>query len=225
MNKVSQWIQNGAGVEEGLRLLSEYAPDPYTERLVRLNPTRYGYLLTKQLQKFAEQSEIEIQVAIKERNNFRKQWPFLSDPDCPYELKILAADKITAYQNYASGHKELFSCSTPEECFECAKKIIKNFTENRKITSEFAYFKEHGVCLGKHPIFSEMERISEVRALPISELFRRKRNLENSIWRIKYEIAKNDKPHLLTSREDRLESKKRELQEIERMIADYDRRK
>ena len=70
-----------------------------------------------------------------------------------------------------------------------------------------------------------MERISEVRALPISELFRRKRNLENSIWRIKDEIAKNDKPHLLTSREDRLESKKRELQEIERMIADYDRRK
>lgn len=225
MNKVSQWIQNGAGVEEGLRLLSEYAPDPFTERLVRLNPNRYGYLIRQKLQRFASSEPAHQPPTYQERQKFRQQWPFLADPDCPYELKILAADKITAYQNYVSGHAKLFSCSTLEECFETAKNIIKNYTENRKILSEFTYYGEHRTCLGKHPIFSEMNRLAEVRALPISELFRRKKNLEQNIWRIQSEINKNDKPHLLAEREARLESRRRELRETERLIADYDKRK
>lgn len=223
MNKVSQWIKKGAGVEEGLRLLSEYAPDSYTSRLVKLNPNRFGYLLLEKLQKFAD-SPTPI-VDADEGRRFRNQWPFLAEPDCPHELKILAADKITAYHNYTSAHRELFNCTTVEECFECAKKIIKNFTENRKILSEFAYYKEHRTCLGKHPIFAEMERISQVRALPISELFRKKKNLEDNIWRIKSEISKNNKPHLLVEREQRLVIKERELREIERMIEDYDKRR
>lgn len=224
MNRVSQWIRNGAGVEEGLRLLSEYAPDPYTERLVKISPTRFGYLLQQKLQKFADLSQEHIPT-VKERTQFRQQWPFLSEPDCPHELKILAADKITAYHNYVSGHRELFACTTPEECFECAKKIIKNFTENRKIVSEFTYYKEHRTRLGKHPIFLEMERLAEVRALPVTELFRRKKNLEGNIWRIQSEINKNDKPHLLAERESRLEARRRELKEINRLIEDYDKRK
>lgn len=224
MNKVSQWIKNGAGVEEGLRLLSEYAPDPYTERLVKISPTRFGYLLQQKLQRFAD-SESEHVPTYQEQNQFRKQWPFLSDPDCPHELKILAADKITAYHNYVSGHRDLFQCTDLESCFETAKKIIKNYTENRKIVSEFAYFKEHRKCLGKHPIFLEMERLSEVRALPISELFRRKKNLEQNIWRIQSEMSKGDKPHLQAERESRLEARRRELRETERLIADYDKRK
>ena len=70
-----------------------------------------------------------------------------------------------------------------------------------------------------------MNRLAEVRALPISELFRRKKNLEQNIWRIQSEINKNDKPHLLAEREARLESRHRELKEIERLIEDYDKRK
>lgn len=223
MNKVSQWIKNGAGVEEGLRLLSEYAPDPYTERLVRINPSRFGYLLQQKLQRFADTQEYV--PTHQEQNQFRKQWPFLSDPGCPHELKILAADKITAYHNYVTGHRDLFQCTDLDSCFETAKKIIKNYTENRKILSEFAYYKEHRKCLGKHPIFLEMERLAEVRALPISELFRRKKNLEQNIWRIQSEINKGDKPHLQVERESRLEARRRELRETERLIADYDKRK
>ena len=40
------------------------------------------------------------------------------------ELKVLAADKITAYHNYVSLHERLFDCMTPEDCFGIAKKLL-----------------------------------------------------------------------------------------------------
>lgn len=223
MNPVDQWLQNGAGAEEGLRLLSKLAPNPTIERLVRLNAKRYGFLLEKALKPFA--SGVMKDVSTVAVRSFRKQWSFLSEPDCPPELKILAADKITAYHNYTSAHQELSACTNLEQCFATAKKVIENYKQNRKILSEFAYYKEHGKILGKHPIFSEMERISELRTLPVLELVRRKKNLEGAIWRAKNEIAKGDKPHLLIEREERIASKTRELREVERLISDYEQKK
>lgn len=223
MNPVDQWLNNGAGADEGLRLLSKLAPNPTTERLVRLNPKRYGFLLEKALKPFA--SGVIKTVSAGAVRSFRKDWSFLSEPDCPLELKILAADKITAYHNYTSAHRELSSCTTPEECFATAKKIIENYKQNRKILSEFAYYQEHRKVLGKHPIFSEIERISELRTLPVLALVRRKKNLEGAIWRAKNEIAKGDKPHLLIEREERIASKTRELREVERLITDYEEKK
>ena len=66
--------------------------------------------------------------------------------------------------------------------------------------------------------------MAELRAMPISELFRKKRNLENNIWRIGDEIKKGDKPHLLAQREARMASRKRELDGVIRMIEDYEER-
>ena len=223
MNPVDQWLQNGAGAQEGLRLLSKLAPNPRIERLVKLNPNRYGFLLEKALKPFA--SGVIKEVSTRAIKRFRKEWSFLSEPDCPPELKILAADKITAYHNYTSAHSELASCITPEECFEKAKKVIENYKQNRKILSEFAYYQEHGKTLGKHPIFSEMARIQELRTLPILELVRRKKNLEGAIWRAKNEILKGDKPHLQSEREERIASKTRQLREVERLITDYEENK
>ena len=221
MNEISKWLNEGAGIQEGLRLLAIYAPNPRIDSLVRMSPNVFGFLLTQALSPFAASGSIR---PVPTRQ-FRKEWPFLADPSCPPELKILAADKITAYANYTSEHKLLPSCTNLKECIERAKKIIENYTENRKILSEFTYYKEHGKVLGEHPIFDTMRKISELRSLPITKLLKKRKNLEDNIWRIQSEIKKNNKPHLLESRRERLRSRQLELEEVNRMIQDYEERR
>lgn len=224
MNEVTQWFNSGAEVREGLRLLSIYAPNRHLDALVRAQPQRFIGLLKRKLSRFADAAPTEIPVQRKPYM-FRENWPFLSESDCPPELKILATDKITAYHNYVDAHRELYTCVDLESCFNIAKKVIENFTENRRIVAEFTYYKEHHKCLGKHPIFSEMKRLSDLRSLTVSDLFKKRKNLEGAIWRINDEIKKADKPHLLSDRENRLRSKRRELEEVNKMIEDYEKRK
>lgn len=218
MNDIGKWLQSGAGVQEGLRLLNIYAPNRHLETMVRLNPEKYRTLLIRVLSPFSGS------VPDRQSRKLRNEWTFLSEPDCPPELKILAADKITAYHNYVSAHEQLFTCETPEECFETAEKVIENFRQNRKILSEFAYYKEHRSCLGKHPVFASMKRLASMRKLSIVGLLKKQKNLEGAIWRIKSEIRKGDKPHLLEEREARLKAKKLELSEVNQMIKEYDKK-
>ncbi len=218
MNEIRQWLDSGAEVQQGLRLLNIYAPNEHLARLVTLNPSRYKQLLVRTLTAKIAPKTVQLAVPLR---RFREDWPFLQKLGCPNELKILAADKITAYRNYVAAHEQLYDCTSLEECYAVAKKLIENYIENRKIHSELAYFKEHGNLLGKHPIFEELKRYAELRRLPVAELFRRKENLEGAIWRINSEIRKETKPHLLTSRERRLKSKQRELAEVQRIIASY----
>lgn len=220
MNEIDSWLNSGAGAQEGLRLLAKYAPNEVIERLVVANPARFEFLIERALKPFASVAMME--VSSKSVRKFRDEWPFLSSPDCPMELKILASDKITAYHNYVSAHAALPSCNTLEDCFETAKKVIENYRQNRTILSEFAYFKEHGVCIGKHPIFKETRRVSEIRSMNILQLVRIKKNLEGAIWRAKNEMAKGDKPHLDGERQERVDSKTRLLREVERLIENYE---
>lgn len=215
---IQNWLNSGAEVQEGLRLLDIYAPNKHLRRLVALRPDRFRPLLIQTLSALIPKKTKPVCIG---KNSFREQWSFLSDRDCPNELKILAADKISAYRNYTSAHQQLFECVTEEDCFSVAKKVVENFIENRKIHSELAYYKEHRSLLGKHPIFDEVKRLAELRALPITELFRRKTNLEEAIWRIQSELRKGNKPHLDTTREQRLQKKRRELAEVERIISGY----
>lgn len=216
-NEIRQWLDSGAEVQEGLRLLSLVAPNKHLARLVSLNPSRYKPLLVQSLAAIIESVSIPPSI----RPNFREDWPFLSDYDCPNELKILAADKITTHRRYVEAHEKLYDCTSPEECFVVAKNLIENYIENRKIYSELAYYKANRSILGKHPIFEEVKRCNELRHLPISSLFRRKENLEEAIWRINSEIRKGNKPHLLPRREQRLAAKQRELSEVNRIIDNY----
>ena len=215
---INNWLGSGAEVQEGLRLLAIYAPNPHLHRLVSMNPSQFKHLLVRVLSK--KISAVEVPANLP-RPSFRENWSFLADADCPSELKVLASDKITAYWNYVDAHQKLFSCFSLEECLVQAKKVVENYIENRKIHSELAYYKEHRSVLGKHPIFDEMKRLAELRRLSIQELFRRKSNLEDAIWRVKSEIKKGDKPHLQTIREQRLNRKQRELNEVMRIISTY----
>ena len=219
---VDRWLGSGAGVREGLRLLSIYAPNRHLDRLVRLAPERYGYLLKQRLAKLSSSPGMKTMAFPRRPGAFREQWPFLSEPDCPAELKVLAADKISAYWNYVEGHEQLWNCRSLTECYEAAKKVVENFLQNRRIEDEFCSWRDRHVLLGKHPVFRQSRRLRELRSLSIVELVRKKKNLEGAIWRVKDEIRRGDRPHLLASRERRLKEKEEQLAEVERMIQSYE---
>ena len=146
-----------------------------------------------------------------------------SEPDCPPELKILAADKITAYRDYVDAHRRLFDCTTLDECFATAENLIKSFSENRKILYEFTYYAEHHALLGRHSIFREMQELATLRKMGPVALVARQKNLKGSIWRIKHEITRGSKPHLDIERRNRLKAKERELAAVNKMIEEYER--
>lgn len=218
MTEIDQWIRTGADVREGLRLLSVYRPSPPLSRLVERAPGRYRELLVRTLTGIDRRSVAE---AASGDGKLRRDWPFLSDPSCPPELKILAADKITAWREFVRWHGALYSATSPEECLEAAKNCVKSYCQNRKIYSEFAYYQEHGTILGKHPVFDEMRRLRDLRAAGIISLVKKEKNLQGCVWRLKRDMAGGDRPDLDESRETLLESRERELREVRRMIEEY----
>lgn len=164
----------------------------------------------------SENDKVILSKSKKETKKFREDWTFLSKPNCPNELKILAADKITAWKNYTDKHPELFE---GKDNYATAKYIVDNFKENRAIYEELNYYKEHGKILGKHQIFAHLEKLKGFKKLNIRELLETEKKLEQNIWRIESEIKKADKPHLLADREKSLKIKQSELVEIKRQLS------
>lgn len=158
---------------------------------------------------------------ITQRPKLRDDYAFLNNLDCPAELKILAADKITAYHRYCQAHDRLFDCVTREEQKKTVSDLVKNYLENRAIIAEFVHYKEHGHALGKHPVFKWTRELKSLRSLNPVELVVKQQKLEHNIWRIETEIKANKKPHLLTEREQRLRFKKLQLAELNRMIGTF----
>lgn len=168
----------------------------------------------------ATQAQTQLQ-PLEPKVKLRDDFPFLSDPDCPYELKVLASDKITAYHNYVSGHEKLFDCTSPQEQFDAAKFVTENYIENRRIYKELEYFKKTRIILGKHPIFDRLRRFRLLSQLNVIELIKLKSKLEHNIWRTKDQIKKGDKPHLKLERERMIRQKEEEILEITRLLAKY----
>jgi hypothetical protein len=220
MTEIEQWLRSGAGVQEGLRLLSVYKPNPLFARMVERYPDKYAPLLVRTLAGVGMDSITRTAARSK---SLREEWPFLDDPDCPPELKILAADKITALRNFAREHDRLSSCDSLEACLETARKCVFFYCQNRKILSEFAYYKEHGSVLGKHPVFEEYARRQELVDMGILDLERRRSNLQDAIWRLAKQLRMGERPDLAERRQELVETKRRELAVITKMIADYER--
>ena len=111
----------------------------------------------------------------EERAILRDDYPFLSDKNCPDELKVLVADKITAFQTYIEAHAKLVKHSngelalTEEELKQVTKDSVENFEANREIFKELDYYKIHGKILGEHPIFRELTLQREVDAMSNKE--------------------------------------------------------
>lgn len=220
MTELELWLKTGADVHEGLRLLSVYKPNPYLAKMVEAHPDKYRALLIKTLSGITREAVASTAVRTVK---MRDEWPFLSEDDCPIELKILAADKITAWKNYVTNHQKLFSVCSLEECLETAKNCVFFYCQNRKIFSEFAHYKEHKAILGKHPIFQELDRLKNYRGMDVLSLIRNEKNLLQAIWRLKRRMGKGDRPDLDESRRELLGSKERELAEVRRMISSYNK--
>ncbi|MEO9474147.1 MAG: hypothetical protein ABJG41_01390 [Cyclobacteriaceae bacterium] len=159
------------------------------------------------------------QTTANSQQPLREDYPFLSSPTCPPQLKILAANKITAYRNYTAAHKQLFDCTTPQQQFDTVQQLVENFIENRDIFKEFDYFKQHGTILGEHRVFKEYEELQQLARMSDVALYKKAEQLKQNIWRIKSEIDKDDKPHLKPEREKRILQKQTLLQEVIRLMS------
>ena len=218
---VQSWIRAGAEVSTGLLLFSQCSRNTRFPALVRLNPTRYRPLLIERLCAIAELAPPRTEVSQTGRRRFRDDFPFLRDPDCPTELKILASDKITAHERYMRAHDRLFDCTSLEECFRAAQEAIVNFQENRAIFAELDYYREHHTILGKHRIFEHIQRVRTFKGMGIMELVAEQRRLRSAIWRINDELKKGTKPHLQTEREQRRHQKELLLAEVSKLLDAY----
>lgn len=188
--------------------------------MVKAHPDKYRSLLIKTLSGITREAVASTAVRTVK---MRDEWPFLSEDDCPMELKILAADKITAWKNYVTNHQKLFSVGSLEDCLETAKNCVFFYCQNRKIFSEFAHYKEHKAILGKHPIFRELDRLKNYRGMDVLSLIQNEKNLLQAIWRLKRRMGKGDRPDLDESRRELLGSKERELAEVRRLISSYNK--
>ncbi|MFA9191126.1 hypothetical protein AAGV28_07055 [Flavobacterium sp. FZUC8N2.13] len=108
--------------------------------------------------------------------SIREEFPFLNDSACPNELKILVADKITAWKIYQEKHAQLLQIESgelvvsKEEQSEIAEAAKVAFEENQAIYDELNVYKETGKLLGKHSIFKTLQFQREVDEMSPEQL-------------------------------------------------------
>lgn len=154
---------------------------------------------------------------IKSEQKLRYEFPFLSQPDCPDVLKILVADKITAFAAYRDAHQKLFTAADADQ-FNAIKDTVENFIINRQIYKELNHYKQHHKILGDHPVFEKINMIDDLQKMKTEDLVIRKDNLKKYILRKNHEIELNDKPHLKKKKLDAIDQYSWELTEVEKII-------
>lgn len=222
---VRKWLRAGAEINAGLRLFSQISDNRYFARMVAINPAKYRPLLITKLCALVgvDPNLASDTIQTPPRPKLRDEYPFLRDTACPAELKILAADKLTAWENYTTAHTALFDCMALEECYTTARTVLDNILENRRIFEELDYYRKHGTPLGQHPIFERLRKIRAFKKLPVPDLFRTQTRLQYRVWWLRAAIEKNDKPHLKESRETLLAEYAAQLLEVDKIIATYAR--
>ena len=111
----------------------------------------------------------------------RVEFPFLNSTDCPDELKILVADKITAWNEYLDIQKTIGLVESgeleekePKKLAALAEKAIRLFDENQKIYDELNCYQTTGKVLGVHPVFKKLQLTREVETMTADELIKYK---------------------------------------------------
>lgn len=110
----------------------------------------------------------------------RVEFPFLNGKDCPDELKILMADKITAWNSYLIIQESIQEAEngpakqSKEVLAILANAAIEAFDENQKIYDELNCYQTTGKILGVHPIFKRLQLSREVETMTADELIKYK---------------------------------------------------
>lgn len=129
----------------------------------------------------------------------REEFPFLNDKECPNELKILVADKITAWKAYEENHAKVLQIESGElvvdevEKAKIAKAAIVAFQENQAIYAELNAYKETGKVLGVHPIFKTLQMQREVDEMTPDQLVKYKGSSAKYFTDNKDNLAKAEK--------------------------------
>lgn len=220
---IQNWIDKGCDYHSGIALLKKYGSSLQV-RLIESNRAQNKYLLIYILCQLAgidaPKVERKPKQPVENLKKFREEFPFLNTPQCPIELKALVTDKFTSFYAYRDLHRELRGCDTLDECAKVSKSLLENYIENRAIYAELEYFKLHKKVLGMHPIFKHYRRMKDLRTMSIKDLVKKQINLQHNIWRIESELKKGDKPELDAERNFRLELKKNELNEVNRLLGE-----
>lgn len=106
---------------------------------------------------------------------FRQKFPFLNEPDCPDELKILVADMFTAYGKYKEAIEKLSDLREEEtdEAARLCKTAVEEYLKNRDMWEELEYYKEHGTLLGKAVKIQKQEPAEDYSGLSDLELLKK----------------------------------------------------
>lgn len=160
----------------------------------------------------------EIPLEVLKFIRLRDEFPFLKKDDCPYELKILVADRITAYHEYVAAHEELFTAENEEQLQQATESVVENYLENNEIFEELNFYKDNGKLLGKHPVFKQVDRMREIRAMATPDLVRLKKSLENNIARNKQKVTEQPDHKETGARQDRIAEYQAELNEVDRLL-------
>ncbi|UJF29907.1 hypothetical protein L0B70_00495 [Kaistella sp. 97-N-M2] len=120
----------------------------------------------------------------------RDEYPFLNDPNCPNEFKILVADKISAYKNYAAKHAETLEAADAGEAedklFELAKETLGNYEMNQEAKEELDFFRDtNGKILGKHPLLADLKLNQDVNEMTEADLVKARNNGLKSVNKYK----------------------------------------
>lgn len=125
----------------------------------------------------------------------RDEYPFLNDPKVPNEFKVLVADKITAYKNYAAKHAETLEAADAGEAedklYELAKETLGNYEMNQEAKKELDFFREsNGKILGKHPLLADLKLNQDVNDMDKGELVQARINAGKAVNKYKDEEGK-----------------------------------
>lgn len=228
-NLVHNWLLGGADPEVGLRLFMDYTnPSLPIARMISRSPEKHlqtikvallqqaGLPLDTSIVSVSKTTDNESRTSNKSK--LRSDWPFLENPECPPELKLMISDKITAYRNCIQEYENLPKATSASDQLNTVRSLVNNFIANHDIYKELKHYKDKGKILGEHKIFVQYKRIKDLRNLNSMELFKKKKNLEYSIWRNESKIKKENRPDLLHSRQDKIKELKMELAEVDRLL-------
>ena len=120
----------------------------------------------------------------------RDEYPFLNDPKVPNEFKVLVADKITAYKNYAAKHAETLEAADAGEAedklYELAKETLGNYEMNQEAKAELDFFRDSkGKILGKHPLLADLKLNQDVNEMTEADLVKARNNGLKSVNKYK----------------------------------------
>lgn len=153
------------------------------------NPSDASQISEQQKAVFAE---LEANQSAKEGLKIRDQYPFLNDPNCPDEYKILISDKITAWKEFAKNHSALIEGIDEDESegklYELAKSAVAEFQLNDDIRKELDFYKENGKVLGEHPKLENLKIKQEIYELSEAGLVEMKNKANKNASKAKMEI-------------------------------------